>query len=79
MVKEVVCQVVADVAEDPSGEHGCRDVPVPVEHCVCELIEWYCKNDEKGWRHNEAVAVHGEVVVYAVEEEVGCDPYSVVG
>ena len=43
-----------------------------------ELVKRCCKGDEKGGWHNEAVFVHWEVVVDAVEEEVGCDSNAII-
>ena len=43
-----------------------------------ELVKRCCKGDEKGGWHNKAVLVHWEVVVDAVEEEVGCDSNAII-
>ena len=72
-------QVVADVSEDSTAEDGDCCVPVVEEDGVGEFVERCCKGDEEGWGHDEAVAVHGEVVVDAMEEKVGCDADAVIG
>lgn len=43
VVQEVVSQVIADITEDATTEHRCRNMPIPVEYCVCEFPEWQCK------------------------------------
>lgn len=63
-------QIVADVAEDAAAEHHDCHIPVVEEDSMRELIEWCCKDDEKRGRHDKSVAVHGEIMVDAMEEEV---------
>ena len=70
--------VVANVAEDAAAEDGRGGEPVPVENRVGELVEGHGEGDEERGRHDEAEFVHGEVVVDAVEEEMGRDSDAVV-
>ena len=67
MVQEVVGAVVADVAEDAAAVHCDCGVPVVEEDGVGELPEGRGEDEEKCGRHDETQAVHGEVVVDAVE------------
>ena len=46
VVKEVMCQVVADVAEDAATEDRSGNVPVPVEHGMRQFPEGCCKSKE---------------------------------
>jgi len=78
VVQEVMGQVVTDVAKDPSTEHSCCCVPIIEENRVGELVERGCEHDEEGRRHDEAVSVHREVMVDAVEEEMGCYADSII-
>lgn len=43
-----------------------------------EIPKGSCKQHEHGWRHDESVLVHGQIVVNAVEQEVRNDAISVV-
>lgn len=78
VVQEVVRHVVARVAEDTTTKDGSGHTPVPVEHRVREIPERSSEYKEEGWWHDQAVLVHGQVVVNAVEQEVGCYANSVV-
>lgn len=42
VVKEIVGQVVADVAKDASAKNVDSHIPVPVENKMCETIERGC-------------------------------------
>ena len=79
VVEEVVREVVADVAEDATAVDGDGGVPVVEEDGVRELPEGDGEDDEEGGWHDEAEAVHGQVVVHAVEEEVQGYEDAVVG
>lgn len=71
-------QVVADVAKYSTTEHSCCCIPIVEEYCMSELVEWSCKSDEEGRRHDQSVSVHRKVVMDAVKEEVRCYADSVV-
>lgn len=71
MMQEIMRQIIADIAEDPARKDRHSSVPIVGKDKVCELVERCSENDKEGGRHDEAVAVHGEVVVDTVEEEVG--------
>jgi hypothetical protein len=70
MMKEIVSQVIADVAKVAASKDSDSDEPVVIEKGVGKLPEGYRKCHEKGGRHNKAVFVHGEVVVDAMEEKM---------
>lgn len=70
VVEEVVRHVVARVSKDATAVGSQSTMPVPEDDKVSKLPEWRCKNDkERGW-HDEAILVHGEVVVDTVKKEV---------
>lgn len=76
MMKRVVHRVVPDVEEERAGNDGVRDERG--EDGVGEFREGRLEGDEEGRGHDEAKAVHGDVVVDAVEEEVGGEGDAVV-
>ena len=78
VVQEVMRQVIADVAEDTTAENGRRSIPVVEEDRVCELPEWCGESNEEGRWHDEAIAVHREVVVDTMKKEVSCYADAVV-
>lgn len=45
---------------------------------MCNLPERSGQKNEKRWRHNQSVFVHGKIVVNAVEKEVECDSDAIV-
>lgn len=77
-MKEVVCHVVAHVAEDTSTVHCSSSIPIVVEDGMSEFPEWRCEDEEERRRHDEAVLVHGEVVMNAVKGEVQSNPNAIV-
>lgn len=79
VVEEVMGQVVADVAEDAATVGSHRSMPVPEDQAVGELPERSSKDDEESGRHDQAILVHGQVVMNAMEEEVQRDAHSVIG
>ena len=66
VMQKVVCHVIADVAKDASAVCSYSCIPVVEEDCMREFPEGQGEDDEEGRWHDEAVAVHGEVVVNAV-------------
>lgn len=78
VVKEVVGHVVEGVAKDTAAEGSRGGVPVVKQDGVGELPEGSGQDHEEGGWHDEAVLVHGQIVVDAVEEEVGSDADAVV-
>jgi hypothetical protein len=78
VVEEIVSQIIADVAKDTSTEHLNSREPVVEEDGMGELPERSCQNHKQCWGHDQSIAVHGQVVVNAVEEEVKGQTNSVV-
>jgi len=70
MMQEIMRQVVRDVSEDAAREYHDRDVPVPIEDGVRELIKRESEDHKECGRHDEALFVHREVVVDTMEQEV---------
>ena len=52
MVKEIVCQIVANIAKQTAGKYSCCNRPVPVENEMCKLPDRVCQSQEQGWRHD---------------------------
>lgn len=46
VVKEIVGQIVANIAKDTTTEDSSGCAPVPVEHSLCEIPEWSGERDE---------------------------------
>lgn len=69
-MQKVVGQVIADVTEYTSTEHGHGDVPIPVKDKVGEVVERYSENEEQGWRHDKSEFVHGKVMMDAMEKKM---------
>lgn len=78
MVQEVVCHVVACVAENAATVDCRRDVPIPKEDGMGEGPEGSGKHCEKRRRHDETVLVHGQVVVDTVQGKMKGDADAVV-
>lgn len=70
VMEEVVRHVVARVSKDATTVGSQSTIPVPEDDKVSKLPEWRCKDDKEcGW-HDEAILVHGKVVVDTVKKEV---------
>lgn len=69
-MKEVVRQVVTDIAEDTTTVNGGCNAPVPIEDGVRQLPKWSCENNKESWWHNKPILVHGQIVMDAVEQEM---------
>ena len=69
-MKKVVGQVIADVAEYTSTEHGYGDIPIPVKDKVGKVVERYSENEEQCWRHDKSEFVHWKVMMNTVEKEM---------
>ena len=52
MMQEVMSEVIANVAKNSTAEHRCCSVPVVEEDCMGKLVEWSCKSNEEGRRHD---------------------------
>lgn len=78
VMQEVMGQIVTDVAENSSTEYSYGCVPIIEEYRMGELVKRGCEDDEESGWHDQAVFVHGKVVVYAMKEEVGRDSNTVV-
>lgn len=65
-MKEVVCEVIADVAKDTARIHCGCGIPVVEEDGMRQLPEWRGKDNEEGGWHDQPVLVHGEIVMNTV-------------
>lgn len=52
VMKEIMCQVVADIAKDATTVSGYRSVPVPEDDGVSNLPEGQCESDKKSRGHD---------------------------
>ena len=59
MVQEIVCKIIADVAEYAAAVDCDSGVPVVEEYKVGEVPEGGGEYEKEGWRHYESVTVHG--------------------
>lgn len=71
-------QIIADIPKDTAAEDRRRSLPRVAEQGMGELPERGGQDDKQGRWHDEAVFIHREVVVDAVEEEVEGDADAVV-
>ena len=78
VMEEVVRHVVARVTEEAAAEYRRRHVPVPEEEGVRQFPEWDGKSDEEGGWHDEAILIHGQVMMDTVEQEMRRDADPVV-
>lgn len=78
VVKEVVRQVVADVTKDASAINSGSGVPAVRKNPMSQLVERRGENYKKCRRHDEAILVHRQVMMDAVEEEMHGNANSVV-
>jgi hypothetical protein len=78
MMQKVVRQVVADVAEETPTEYRSGSVPVVEEKCMCQVPKGIRKYGKHGWRHDESVLVHWQIVMDAVKKEMERDSDPVV-
>lgn len=78
VMQEVVRHVVENVTEDAAAVDGGGGMPRVEEDSMGEVPEGVGKDDEERRGHDEAVAIHREVVVDAVEEEMEGDEVAVV-
>jgi hypothetical protein len=70
MMQKVMRQIIANIPKYTSTVCRYRCMPVVGDDGMRELPERSSEDKEKGWWHDEAVPVHGEVVVDAMEKEV---------
>lgn len=78
VVEEIVSQIITDVAEDTTTEHLDSCKPVVEEDGMGQFPERSCQNHKQCRGHDKSIAVHGQVVVNSVEEEVQAQTNSVV-
>ena len=70
VMEKVMRKVVTDVPKDAAAVDSGGNVPVRVQNEMCKFPEGKRNRQKQSWGHNEAVLVHGQVVVDAVKEEV---------
>ena len=58
MMQKVMRQIVADVSEDTTTIRRHSRVPIVEEYCMSQFPEGRCEDDEEGWWHDQAVAIH---------------------
>lgn len=78
VMKEVMRQIIHNVTKNTATKDGRSQVPVEVEDRMRQLPERCRKHQEKSWRHDEAIFVHWQVVMYAVEEEMQCNSSPII-
>lgn len=68
VVQHVMRHIVHDVSQGTTCET--RASHVEGEELENEAIEWICQNDKHGWRQDQSVSVHRQVVVDTVQKEM---------
>lgn len=71
--------IIAYVPKDSTTVHSHRGIPIIVEDCMSEFPEGCGEDDEEGGWHDEAIFVHGKVMVDAMKEKVGGDADAIIG
>lgn len=79
VVKEVVRQIVADVAKETTGKGSGSSMPAVRKDGMCKMPERVSQDHKERGRHDEAILVHGEIVMNAMKQEVQRNAYTVVG
>lgn len=59
VVKEVMCEIVADVSKDAATVSCTSSIPVVEEYSMCKLPERSSQSSEERRRHNKTILVHG--------------------
>lgn len=70
MMQPVMRAVITNVAEDPPTEDSDRNIPVIPEDEMGKLIEGGGEDEEKWRGHDQAVSIHGQIVVNAMQDEM---------
>jgi hypothetical protein len=78
VVKEVMCEIVADVSEDAATVGCSSSIPVVEEYSMCKLPERSGQSSEERRRHNKTILVHREIMMDAVKDEMKCNSNTVV-
>lgn len=78
MMKEIMGQVIADIPEYATTEDGSSSVPIVTEKIVGQPVEGSCQHDKQGRWHDEPKLVHGEIMVYTMEDEVKGDTNTII-
>ena len=71
VMEEVMSLIIADVAKNTSAEGRNSSIPVVEEDGMSQLVERNSEDNEEGRRHDETVAIHRQVMVNAMKEEMG--------
>jgi len=79
VVKEVMCEIVADVSKDTATVGCTSSIPVVEEYSMCKLPERSSQSSEERRRHDKTILVHREIMMDAVKDEMKCDSNTVVG
>lgn len=70
--------VVADVTKDTPTIYQDSRVPIVEEHEMSEFVEWSSKDHEQCRWHDQAISVHRQIMVNAVQQEVQRNPDPIV-
>lgn len=79
VVKEVMCEIVADVSKDAATVSCTSSIPVVEEYSMCKLPERSSQSSEERRRHDKTILVHRKIMMDAVKDEMKCDSNTVVG
>lgn len=77
MVKRVVHQIVAYVGKECTADDAVCECSC-WENGVCEACEWEREDKEQERWHDQSKAIHRQIMMNAVEEEVKCQARPIV-
>lgn len=77
-MKEVVSQIIADVAENAAAVDSSASMPAIHEDGLSKVPEWSCQSHEESRGHDKSVLVHGQVMVNAMKQKVQGDAHAVI-
>jgi len=77
-MQKVMRQIVANVAKYTTTVHCNSSIPIIEENGMSKFPEWSRDDYEHGWWHDEAIFVHGKVMVNAMEKEMECNADTVI-
>jgi len=70
MMQKIMRQVITNITEDPARKHRRRREPIVEKYRVRQLPERGRQRHKQRRGHHKAVAVHGEVVMDPVQQEM---------
>ena len=79
MVQKVMRQIITNVAKNTTAVACQCCIPIVGKYHVSDGPERYGKNGEQGWRHDETISVHWEIVMDTMEKEMEGEEDAIIG